>query len=95
MIELAWFWLRHQPDSALSRWFQARAGAAKGRIRRIAIVALAGKLLVAFMALCHPRRGSRRRRVQGGPMTQPHSSEAERDGFAGSGRAATADQPPG
>ena len=48
MIELAWFWLRHQPDSALSRWFQARVGAAKGRIRRIAIVALARKLLVAL-----------------------------------------------
>jgi transposase len=46
MIELAWFWLRHQP--ALSRWFQARVGAAKGRIRRIAIVALARKLLVAL-----------------------------------------------
>src|SRR5271157_643826 len=43
-----WFWLRHQPDSALSRWFQARVGAAKGRIRRIAIVALARKLLVAL-----------------------------------------------
>ena len=48
MIELAWFWLRHQPDSPLSRWFQARVGAAKGRIRRIAIVALARKLLVAL-----------------------------------------------
>jgi transposase len=48
MIELAWFWLRHQPDSALSRWFQARVGAAKGRIRRIAIVAAARKLLVAL-----------------------------------------------
>ena len=48
MIELAWFWLRHQPGSALSRWFQARVGAAKGRIRRIAIVALARKLLVAL-----------------------------------------------
>ena len=48
MIELAWFWLRHQPDSALSRWFQARVGAAKGRVRRIAIVALARKLLVAL-----------------------------------------------
>ena len=48
MIELAWFWLRHQPDSALSRWFQARVGAGKGRIRRIAIVALARKLLVAL-----------------------------------------------
>ena len=48
MIELAWFWLRHQPDSALSRWFQARVGAGKGRVRRIAIVALARKLLVAL-----------------------------------------------
>ena len=48
MIELAWSWLRHQPNSALSRWFQARVGAAKGRIRRIAIVALARKLLVAL-----------------------------------------------
>lgn len=46
MIELAWFWLRHQPDSALSHWYQARVGAGKGRIRRIAIVALARKLLV-------------------------------------------------
>ena len=48
MIELAWFWLRHQPGSALSRWFQARVGAAKGRVRRIAIVALARKRLVAL-----------------------------------------------
>ncbi|MGH6675569.1 MAG: IS110 family transposase [Xanthobacteraceae bacterium] len=48
MIELAWFWLRHQPDSALSQWFQARVGAGKGRVRRIAIVALARKLLVAL-----------------------------------------------
>ena len=48
MIELAWFWLRHPPDSALSRWFQARVGAGKGQIRRIAIVALARKLLVAL-----------------------------------------------
>ena len=48
MIEFAWFWLRHQPDSALSRWFHARVGAAKGRVRRIAIVALARKLLAAL-----------------------------------------------
>ena len=48
MIELAWFWLRHQPDSALSRWFHNRVGIARGRVRRIAIVALARKLLVAL-----------------------------------------------
>lgn len=48
MIELAWLWLKHQPDSALSRWFFRRVGIQKGRIRRIAIVALARKLLIAL-----------------------------------------------
>jgi transposase len=48
MIELAWLWLRYQPDSALSIWFRERVGAMKGRIRRIAVVALARKLLVAL-----------------------------------------------
>ena len=47
-IELAWVWLRYQPDSDLSIWFRARVGIMKGRIRRIAIVALARKLLVAL-----------------------------------------------
>jgi transposase len=48
MIEAAWSWLRYQPDSALSRWFHAKVGDAKGRAKRIAIVALARKLLVAL-----------------------------------------------
>src|SRR3974390_544720 len=39
-IELAWLWLRYQPDSDLSVWFRARVGTVKGRIRRIAIVAV-------------------------------------------------------
>ena len=47
-IELAWMWLKHQPDSALSRWFHERVGDTKGRIRKIAIVALARKLVVAL-----------------------------------------------
>ena len=47
-IELAWLWLRHQPDSALSRWFRERVGNIKGRIRKIAVVALARKLVVAL-----------------------------------------------
>jgi transposase len=47
-IELAWLWLRHQPDCALSQWFRARTAGASGRIRRIAIVALARKLMVAL-----------------------------------------------
>jgi transposase len=48
MIQVAWLWLRHQPDSTLSRWFTARVGTARGRGRRIAIVAVARKLLVAL-----------------------------------------------
>jgi hypothetical protein len=47
-IEIAWLWIRHQPNSALSKWFAQRVGEAKGRIRRIAIVALARKLMVAL-----------------------------------------------
>jgi transposase len=47
-IELAWMWLRYQPESELSRWFRARVGHQKGRIKRIAIVALARKLMVAL-----------------------------------------------
>jgi transposase len=48
MIELSWLWLRHQPDSALSKWFRERVGDQKGRVRRIAIVAMARKLAVAL-----------------------------------------------
>ena len=48
MIQLAWLWLRHQPGSALSRWFQERVGDKRGKIKRIAIVAVARKLLVAL-----------------------------------------------
>jgi len=47
-IELAWLWLQWQPDSALARWFQARVGAATGRVKRVMIVALARKLLIAL-----------------------------------------------
>ena len=47
-IELAWLWLRHQPDSALSRWFRTRTANAGKRAKRVAIVALARKLIVAL-----------------------------------------------
>ncbi|WP_256467456.1 IS110 family transposase [Bradyrhizobium sp. 139] len=47
-IELAWLWLRHQGDSALSRWFRTRTANAGKRAKRIAIVALARKLIVAL-----------------------------------------------
>jgi len=48
MIELAWLWSRHQLKSQLSVWFHRRVGGLKGRIRRITIVALARKLLIAL-----------------------------------------------
>lgn len=48
MIELAWLWVRHQPDSQLTQWFRDRVGEERGRVRRIAIVALARKLLIAL-----------------------------------------------
>ena len=51
LIQMAWRWLRHQPDSALSKWFEERTAGAKGRIRRVMIVALARKLLIALWRL--------------------------------------------
>ena len=45
---VAWMWVRYQPDSALSGWFRQRVGSERGRTRRIAIVALARKLLIAL-----------------------------------------------
>jgi transposase len=46
--ELAWSWLRFQPDSALSNWFRERFGNGGKRLRRIGIVAVARKLLIAL-----------------------------------------------
>jgi transposase len=48
MVELSWLWLRYQPDSALSQWFERRFGQGGKRMRRIGIVALARKLLIAL-----------------------------------------------
>jgi transposase len=48
IIQLAWLWLRYQPGSALAGWFRERVGTLAGRIRRIAIVAMARKLLMAL-----------------------------------------------
>lgn len=54
LIEMAWMWLRHQPDSALTRWFMRRTGtgtadpSAGKRGKRVAIVAVARKLVIAL-----------------------------------------------
>lgn len=47
-IEIAWIWLRYQPDSELSRWYQRRFGQGSKRLHKIGIVALARKLLIAI-----------------------------------------------
>jgi transposase len=66
-VELAWLWRRHQPDSALTRWFVARLGTSKGRMRKILLIALARKLLIALWK--YQPRGSCPR----GPCSRPRS----------------------
>jgi transposase len=56
-LEAAWMWLRHQPRSELARWFLERAGNVQGRLRRVMIVALARKLMIALW-----------RYLEGGPL---------------------------
>ena len=48
MVEAAWLWVRHQPDSALTQWFQQRTEGQGKRVRCIMIVALARKLAIAL-----------------------------------------------
>jgi transposase len=62
LVELAWFWLRYQPNSKLSHWWHERFGSQGMRGRKVGIVALARKLAIALwrrMALC--RRALRSR----------------------------------
>ncbi|HEX6269543.1 MAG TPA: IS110 family transposase, partial [Anaerolineales bacterium] len=47
-VEIAWSWLRNQPNSQLSRWYRKRFAKGSSRVRRIGIVALARKLLIAL-----------------------------------------------
>ncbi len=47
-IEQAWAWLRFQPASELSKWYERRFGHGSKRLRKIGIVALARKLLIAL-----------------------------------------------
>src|SRR3954470_8121023 len=48
MVQLAWGWVGYQPNSALTTWFHRRFGSGGRRLRRIRIVALARKLLIAL-----------------------------------------------
>ncbi len=48
MVEVGWYWLNYQPRSKLSQWFMERFGKGSKRMRRVGIVALARKLLIAL-----------------------------------------------
>jgi transposase len=48
LVELAWCWLRWQPYSALSQWYRRRFGSGQARLRKIGVVAVARKLLIAL-----------------------------------------------
>jgi transposase len=48
LVELSWGWLYHQPNSALSEWYRKRFGSGNARARKVGIVALARKLLIAL-----------------------------------------------
>ena len=48
LLEMAWLWLRHQPASTLSRWFNERVAQNGGRFKKVMITALARKLIVAL-----------------------------------------------
>lgn len=45
-VQIAWAWLRHQPDSALSRWYGRRFGHGSRRMKKVGVVALARRLMV-------------------------------------------------
>jgi transposase len=51
LIQLAWRLLKHQPESALVKWYRERTADGRGDTRKVMIVALARKLLVAFWEL--------------------------------------------
>ncbi len=48
VVEIAWLWLKYQPQSELSRWYERRFAGGGKRMRRIGIVALARRLLIAL-----------------------------------------------
>jgi transposase len=47
-VQMAWMWLRHQPQSELAQWYFRRVGQEEGRVRQIMIIALARKLVIAL-----------------------------------------------
>ena len=48
MVELAWLWQRYQPSATQVVWFRQRVGSTGRRVRKVMVVALARKLLIAL-----------------------------------------------
>lgn len=57
LIQLAWLWLRHQPDSALTRWFLERVNANGGRLKKDDDCCAGSKVARRTLEICHVRRG--------------------------------------
>ena len=85
MVQLAWGWVHWQPQSALTRWYQARFGAGK-RTRKVGIVALARKLLIALWRWATQRHRADRGDRAGGVSGRRHLSRARRVRFVKGGR---------
>ena len=79
MIQLAWLWLKHQPRSQLTLWFNQRVQLNGSRIRKVLIVALARKLLIAFWK--YVTAGL----YWTGPRSWPPEEERQTDTFQSSG----------
>jgi transposase len=58
LLQLAWRFLRHRPDSALVRWFRQRTQDGRGTTKKTMIVTLARKLLVALLGVGDDRHGA-------------------------------------
>jgi transposase len=74
MIELAWGWLRYQPDSELSQWFRRRFGSGNSRMRKVGIVALARKLLIElwkYLESDSPPKGAEVKEEKKSPRLKP------------------------
>jgi transposase len=83
LTEAAWLWLEHQPESTLARWWRERVGAAKGRVRRLMIVALARKLVIAlwrYLKTGSPPQGAL---LAAWRVGRPHHRPAHPAGAAG------------
>ena len=71
LVEVAWGWLRLQPDSALTQWFNRRFAGSGKHMRRVGIVALGAKTGDRAVALCATRRDPGRGRTETGCRLRP------------------------